>query len=1494
MPRSRPHRITLAFLRSIVYVTAGILVLVGLAIVAVQTGWVKNRIRQLIVSQANNYLTGTLEIGRLEGSLLRGVQLGDIRLTRDGQTIITVDRIDLSYSIRELFEPGLIIRRIRLTRAHVVAARLPDGRWNLGALLKREGREQERTGPGRPLHILAIEVIDSDVAFHDPLTFGSVHVPSRYGALNASLSFDYQPVTWHVNLSNVSWVGDASNLTMRKLSGGMTDGPDGWQFDNLAVQTPRSGFTLAGRINRGNQPTALNLHVAATRFAFQEWSGIVGGLRNIAIDSTFDVTLQGPLAALATGLSLQSTNGGGVDGQFVLDTTVDGWHGAGDASVSRLDLAQWLNRPDRPSDITGHVNFNLDLDLGHHFPRGAFSFDGPHARYLEYEMEDVRARGTLTRTDAMLADVTGTAYGSAVHITSGSIGIDAPFAYRFAGAATHMDLRELPPQVPVTHVESLIALDSFDVTGQFEPPSIAGRAQLGDSVYLGAAIAAGTVGAIDTSAVPVKYSGEGDVSRLDIHRFGEGLSTAWMLEPRWAGIVSGHFHVEGVNGDSHTMRVDGGGHLTRADMFGGRLFDAEMTLHVADGTLKGTYNGQLADVDAARAFSDARFDATLTGTVRANFEVGDLLVRAAFLPDYTVDGTLDARNSTIRGIAVDTASLAGSLRESTLTVTNAHVSGPAIDARGSGAVELDGERSSNFDYDVARGDVSLADEITGRHLSGTMVTSGRLTGPTTEVRLAGDATVNDLIVFADHDASGGVDAKAVTTTLHYDVTVPTDNPSRTKAHVTTNASLVEMLGRQIPEASGTITYDGPRLDADVRLGAESCSPADLPVSTTGCLAPGVPNARIAGSMVIHSAARELDLAALTVTVGRTAWRLTNTSPAPPIIAWSEKGLDTQPLVFTQATEATGQPDATGNTGDTGRVTISGTWRTDGTGALRVAADRVSLDRLLGESDRPAPYGGTVDMDATIAGTRDRPTATAQVAITDGRVRKLPYQRLGGTIAYANGQARVDVRLDQAPGTWLTAAGTVPITVADTSKPAPIELSVASSSLPLGLLEGITDVVHNVAGQATLNVTVTGTNQEPHFAGSVAFANVAFLVAASGVSYKNGRAALDLASDRMNVTGFHLEDRNGHALDLTGTLGTRALTVGDLQIDAVARHFEVLHNPTGTVDVDAHLNLRGQIDAPIIAGDITILSGELKVDEIFARALFQPYSTEAAAAPTGAAGTVDAIAALNPWDRLSLDIALHSPGTLRLTGDNVQVAQNTPLGLGSFNLHATGDLYLSKARGEQMYISGSFDSITGSYAFQGRRFTIDPTSSINFHGDLDPGLFVTVNRIISGVDARVTIAGTLHAPELRLASTPPLDSSDILSLIVFNASTNELTGPQQQELAVRAGTLAYGFVATPLVSALQRSLGLDTLEIAPPDAPNAGARVTVGSELVPGLVAQFTRQFGEQAYDEATVEYYISRLFRIRATFSDAGSQIQQAWFRRVERAGIDLLLFFSF
>ena len=130
---------------------------------------------------------------------------------------------------------------------------------------------------------------------------------------------------------------------------------------------------------------------------------------------------------------------------------------------------------------------------------------------------------------------------------------------------------------------------------------------------------------------------------------------------------------------------------------------------------------------------------------------------------------------------------------------------------------------------------------------------------------------------------------------------------------------------------------------------------------------------------------------------------------------------------------------------------------------------------------------------------------------------------------------------------------------------------------------------------------------------------------------------------------------------------------------------------------------------------------------------------------------------------------------------MQVSPGTPIGLGDINLRVAGDLYLYKDPGQPISVTGSFDSVSGTYTFQGRRFDVVETSSINFRGDLNPEIYVTVTRLISGVDTRVSIIGPMRQPELRLSSTPPLDASDILSLIVFNTGSNQLSSAQQQEL-----------------------------------------------------------------------------------------------------------------
>jgi hypothetical protein len=1446
---ARAARLLGRLVRWLVYAFAAVLILIVAALVAIQTGWAKEQLRQLVVRQANQFLTATLDIGRLGGSLVRGVELGNVRLSRDGEALIEIERVSVSYSPRELIQAGTVIRRIELVRPRFVVARQPDGRWNLGALIRRDAGSQNRRGPGRALRLLEIEIVDGTIEIRDPLRFGAARVPTLFNDLNVSCTFDYKPVAWTLGFASASWSGSAPDLAMRKLAGRIANSGTGWMFDDLRVESATSRFTLNGRIDRSVSPTQLALKVDAERFMFREWSGILPGLSNIAIDAEFETQLDGPPASLSTHLNLRS-NGGNIRGAFILDSTAPGWRGSGAVDVERLRLEHWLNRPDRPSDVTGHVIFDLtDMGFraGGRFPQGTYSFDGSHARYLQYEANDLRARGKLTPREMTIEEATATAYGASLRVAEGAIGIDAPFPFRFAGVADDVDLRQVPKNAPVPHVESTLTFE-YDVSGRFSTPFIKGRARFMDSTFVGAAVGAGTVGGIDTSTTPLRYSGEGDLRGVDLGRFGRELGIEWMQDPRYAGSVDGHFHVEGTGSQGATMTLDGGGRLTRAQLFGGSLSDADVTIAIRDGSLEASYDGSLSTINPALALADDRYDASLSGTALARFTVRELLVRPSTLSDYEIDATMTLAPLRLRTLHADTGRVVATLATSTVTISELQAAGPAFDVRATGTLELDGSRSSRIDYAVSRADLDRLEDTIGRKIAGTVTTSGQLTGPLDRMQFAGEGTIAQL-------EAGGV--KALTTELHYEAMVPTRTPDQSSGRVTGRASFVEAAGQPLREVRGTVAYADGRVDADLQLDE------------------GRVSGTVTSALLLHREAQLLEILSLDTTIHRSSWKLA--SPAAPRIGWNEQGAVITGLVFMDA--ATGRQ----------RLTIDGTWYPKGGGALRVIGANVSLDALTSTGDGPARYGGLANLDITIRGTRDEPIATGHLAIADGRIWRVAYESLRGRVDFSGGAFQLDLRLDQRPGVWLTAAGRVPLSVLyrDRDEEGEMDLTVRSTAIDLGLLEGATDVVGDVSGTLTVDVRVMGAIRDPHFDGELALADAAFRVAASGVRYQRGRVALRLERDRVRVEMFHLEDGNGHHLEVRGSLATHELRVSDLAIDVAAKGFAVLRNDYGRMDIDAQLRLQGQFETPRLSGRITVAGGELAVDTILDRTMLQPYSEKPAGPPE-----VDAIRVLNPWERLGLDIELGVPGTLRMVGDNVQVSPGTPIGLGNINLRALGDLYLYKDPGQPLYVTGSLDSVRGTYSFQGRRFDLDPNSSINFRGDLLPELFVIVQREISGVDTRVTIAGPLDGPELRLTSTPPLDPSDILSLIVFNTAVNQLNIEQQRDLVVRAGALAAGFLAAPVMSALERTLGLDTLEIEPGVDVSGGARVTIGQEIAPGLVARFSRQFGELEYDEAVLEYYLSKILRLRATFSDAG--VARSRFRRTERAGIDLLLFFSF
>src|SRR5204863_10204793 len=112
--------------------------------------------------------------------------------------------------------------------------------------------------------------------------------------------------------------------------------------------------------------------------------------------------------------------------------------------------------------------------------------------------------------------------------------------------------------------------------------------------------------------------------------------------------------------------------------------DAAVSVEIAGGSLRASYDGRLEHVNPAIAMEDPRYTATLTGTGRANFRVADLLVRDVTIDDYSIDADLQVENSRAHGVPIDRGSVKATLSGSSLTVAAMQISGNSIDAHGSG------------------------------------------------------------------------------------------------------------------------------------------------------------------------------------------------------------------------------------------------------------------------------------------------------------------------------------------------------------------------------------------------------------------------------------------------------------------------------------------------------------------------------------------------------------------------------------------------------------------------------------------------------------------------------------------------------------------------------------------------------------------------------------------------------------------------------------------
>jgi hypothetical protein len=110
-----------------------------------QTDWGRARVLAFTLEFASERLNGTLEVGRLEGNLLRGARLYDVTLRGpDGRALVTADSAYVQYSLRSAAGDEIVLDRVHLYDAEIWLFQLPgDTLWNFDRIFSD-------TLPGEP------------------------------------------------------------------------------------------------------------------------------------------------------------------------------------------------------------------------------------------------------------------------------------------------------------------------------------------------------------------------------------------------------------------------------------------------------------------------------------------------------------------------------------------------------------------------------------------------------------------------------------------------------------------------------------------------------------------------------------------------------------------------------------------------------------------------------------------------------------------------------------------------------------------------------------------------------------------------------------------------------------------------------------------------------------------------------------------------------------------------------------------------------------------------------------------------------------------------------------------------------------------------------------------------------------------------------------------------------------------------------------------------
>jgi uncharacterized protein involved in outer membrane biogenesis len=1018
-------------LQVVAFICTLIVGVASMAVIVTQTAWFKEWLRGFIVRQAEDYVNGRLSIGRLDGNLFFGVELENIDVTMNGQKVVEVQDVGLDYNAFSFIAGHIVLDDIRLNKPRIRLEKTAEG-WNITRLIKARTPDPDEPKTRRPLEIGEIGVTDGELEFNgQPVGTSGVDVPGRIEKLNASIGITSDADALDVKISHVSLRAEEPHLAINDLSGRIVRSENQLHFENVSLRTEETSMRINGTLhNIENGAPAVDMTVSSDKLALQEIARIVPAVNGYVMQPAFELTAKGPADRLAVDINARDKNLGNVIGDLTVDALEPGRRIAGTVKMEHFNVGPVAKSATLKSDITGEARIDLALPSGRLPLSGNYSVNASHVQVAGYEARDVKARGRIDGQTIRL-DANAAAYGGRATAT-GTVRTGTPLALDLQGHASNLDLRNLPPQLKAPGVPSNLDLD-YRVIGRGK--QFSGDVRLATSTLAGATIASGTTGTFSVGAGAPSYGAEGEVSNLDIQKVGKGFGIAALTADRYQSRLNATFSVKGSGGGADPLNLDASGVIADSELFKASVPKMNVATKIAGTDMQVSALGQFAGLNPAVVSGNEKADGQVTGAVDVNATLRNY--RSGVTADsIDASGRVNLGESTVAGLTIQSAVVDGKYADRTGEINQISIAGPDVSLQGGGTLALNETGASNFQLHVESASLDHIGELVGKPLKGAALVDAKVTGNARELQAAGTLKGSNI---------GYGDNGALNADTTFNVGIPELTPAQAVVQADTHATFLEVGGQKITELTAKTKYGNSQLEFDATAKE------------------GVRQLGAAGSVLFHPDHQEIHLGSLALRSDQIEWRTEPGSEAAVQYGSDRIAIENVRLVNgDQRIEADG---VIGSAQEPLKVRVQN-------------VDVAQFDQLLLTN---YGVGGRLNADATVSGPKDAIRAEGKFTLATGAFRQFTFEALTGNVEYTQKGVNLDVRLQQNPQAWLTAKGFAPTTLFRGTKEEergragdPVDLTIETSQVDLGIIQGFTQYVTNAAGTLQANIRVQGT------------------------------------------------------------------------------------------------------------------------------------------------------------------------------------------------------------------------------------------------------------------------------------------------------------------------------------------------------------------------------------------------------------------------------------